>query len=157
MQRRLHLLTLSTLLLALAFATALHAQTPRRPTIPSATLLRIVKAEDERRWDGDLRSLLNDPNPAIRARAALAAGRIGEQGALPELARLLAQDKDQNIRAIAAFGIGEVESMNGSKALLNALKNSTETSEVRARSIEALGKIIAALPAANKLKIRKSD
>ena len=139
---------LSSLLLAFAFATTLQAQTQRRRTIPSATLLRIVKAEDERRWDGDLRSLLSDPNPAIRARAALATGRIGEQGALPELARLLAQDKDQNIRAIAAFGIGEVESMNGSNALLNALKNSTETSEVRARSIEALGKIIAALPAA---------
>src|SRR6476659_3082286 len=148
MQRRPQILMLSSLLLAFAFATTLQAQTQRGRAIPSGTLLRIVKAEDERRWDGDLRSLLSDPNPAIRARAALATGRIGEQGALPELARLLTQDKDQNIRAIAAFGIGEVESMNGSNALLNALKNSTETSEVRARSIEALGKIIGALPAA---------
>src|SRR5690348_2654377 len=58
-----------------------NSQTRRNSSVPSATLLRIVKAEDERRWDGDLRNLLTSSNPAIRTRAALAAGRIGNEGA----------------------------------------------------------------------------
>jgi HEAT repeat protein len=47
---------------------------------------------------------------------------------------------------MAAFAIGEVESLSGANALLTALKSSTETDEVRARAIEGLGKIAAALP-----------
>ncbi|HEY6806407.1 MAG TPA: peptidylprolyl isomerase [Pyrinomonadaceae bacterium] len=113
-------------------------------TIPQSTLLKIVKAEDERRWDGNLRILLTSQNAAVRSRAALAAGRIGNEGALAELSNILANDKDQNVRAMAAFAIGEVESINGANALLNAL--ASESSEVRARAIEGLGKIAAALP-----------
>src|SRR5881398_3196736 len=50
-----------------------------RAVVPEETLLRIVEAEDERRWEeSDLGRLLADPNPAVRRRAALAAGRIGD-------------------------------------------------------------------------------
>jgi cyclophilin family peptidyl-prolyl cis-trans isomerase/HEAT repeat protein len=112
--------------------------------IPRSTLLKIVKAEDERRWDGDLRILLTHQNAAVRSRAALAAGRIGNEGALAELSNMLANDQDQKVRAMAAFAIGEVESINGANALLNAL--TSEANEVRARALEGLGKIAAALP-----------
>lgn len=51
--------------------------TPRRPVparaqvIPEETLLRIVRAEDERRFDAaDLGALLSDANASLRARAA---------------------------------------------------------------------------------------
>jgi HEAT repeat protein len=47
---------------------------------------------------------------------------------------------------MAAFAIGEVESINGANALLAILKSQTETIEVRARAIEGLGKIADALP-----------
>ena len=114
--------------------------------VPPATLLVIVKAEDERRWDGDLRSLLTSNNPAVRGRAALAAGRIGNEGALAELGNMVAQDKDGNVRGRAAFAIGEVESEKGANALLQRLQSTSETSEVRARAIEGLGKIAAAMP-----------
>ena len=47
------------------------------PAIPLANLIQIVRAEDERRWDDDLKSSLASKDPAVRKRAALAAGRIG--------------------------------------------------------------------------------
>ena len=62
------------LLVSLVIVPAISGQ--KRP-VPPPTLLQIVKAEDERRWDDVLRNLLSSPNPSIRIRAALAAGRIG--------------------------------------------------------------------------------
>ena len=76
------------------------AQTLRsRRSIPTAILVRIVRAEDERRWNGDLLSLLTNRVPAIRARAALAAGRIGNEGSLAELSNILVHDKDHGCKS----------------------------------------------------------
>jgi len=135
-----------TALLALFALAACTAAQTRKPyqTIPQPTLLKIVKAEDERRWDGDLRTFLNSPSAAVRSRAALAAGRIGNEGAIAELSNMLANDKDQDVRAMAAFAIGEVESFKGSTALVTALTN--DSNEIRARALEGLGKIAGALP-----------
>ena len=107
--------------------------------------LRILKAEDERRWDTDLKALLSNANPAIRKRAALAAGRIGNEDAVGALSALL-QDKDVDVRAMAAFALGEVEAASGADPLLAVLKSTSEPVIVRARAIEALGKIAGALP-----------
>ena len=134
-------------ILACCLTSHSHAQSQTR-RVPQSTLLRIVKAEDERRWDGDLRYLLTSPSSAVRTRAALAAGRIGNEGALAELSGMLRQDKDPEARAIAAFAIGEIESLNGANVLLAAIRSSTEPDEVKARAIEGLGKIAAALPPA---------
>ena len=110
------------------------------------TLLRIVKAEDERRWDNDLRDLFSSPNALVRKRAALAAGRIGDESSIDALTNLLEKDADPGVRAMAAFALGEVESEAGANALLAQLKNKNGLVELRARTIEALGKIAAALP-----------
>jgi len=110
------------------------------------TLLRIVKAEDERRWDADLRDLFSSPNALVRKRAALAAGRIGDESSIDALTNLLEKDADPGVRAMAAFALGEVESEAGANALLAQLKNKNGPVELRARTIEALGKIAAALP-----------
>ena len=107
--------------------------------------LRILKAEDERRWDTDLRELLSNSNAAIRKRAALAAGRIGNEDSVSALAGLL-KDADTDVRAMAAFAIGEVEAASGADAMLAVLKKTDEAVIVRARAIEALGKIAGALP-----------
>ncbi|HKE58509.1 MAG TPA: peptidylprolyl isomerase [Pyrinomonadaceae bacterium] len=115
-------------------------------SIPMPVLLRLVKAEDERRADNDLRDLLSNPSPAIRERAALAAGRIGKEDSLGELIPLLRQDSHTAVRAMAAFAVGEIESPLGAEALVTTLKNPSEALEVRARAVEALGKIAAALP-----------
>src|SRR5262245_60494728 len=103
---------LKTIVLLLLLVPSVAAQTRSQRSIPHQVLLRIVKAEDERRWDGDLRYLLTNANAAVRQRAALAAGRIGNQGALPELENMLANDRESKVRAMAAFAIGEIESPN---------------------------------------------
>jgi cyclophilin family peptidyl-prolyl cis-trans isomerase len=106
----------------------------------------MVKAEDERRWDGKLRNLLSDSNPSTRKRAALAAGRIGDDDAVSALTPLLEKDADVSVRAMAAFALGEIESETAANALMAVLKNTTTPADVRARALEALGKIAAALP-----------
>lgn len=118
--------------------------------IPEAVRLRIIRAEDERRWDSDLASLLSNKDARIRHQATLAAGRIaagriGDERAVAQLASLLGTDTDAGVRAMAAFALGETESVTGADALLEALRTSKDE-EVRARAIEALGKIAAALP-----------
>ena len=114
--------------------------------VPAETLLQIVQAEDERRWeDSDLGKLLADANPAVRARAALAAGRIGDEGAVGPLGAMLNGDRDDSVRAAAAFALGEIEAEPASAALTQALRLS-KSPALRARVVEALGKIAAALP-----------
>ncbi len=133
--------------------TTTAAQTPARSNsrdanVPLETLVRIVRAEDERRWeDADLGALLLDKSAAVRRRAALAAGRIGDAGAVVPLSNLLRRDTNDGARAMAAFALGEIEADAGADVLLETLRM-TKTPEVRARAIEALGKIAAALPAA---------
>jgi cyclophilin family peptidyl-prolyl cis-trans isomerase len=131
------------LLVFLALVPAISAQ--KRP-VPPPTLLQIVKAEDERRWDDVLRNLLSNANPAIRIRAALAAGRIGDEDAVSALTPLLEKDADVSVRAMAAFALGEIESETAANSLITVLKNASTPTEVRARALEALGKIAAALP-----------
>jgi cyclophilin family peptidyl-prolyl cis-trans isomerase/HEAT repeat protein len=128
------------------FVVSVASAQKRTKPIPPTTLLIITKAEDQRRWDDDLRNLFTSSNAAIRERSALAAGRIGNQESVATLTRLLEQDKDVSVRTMAAFALGEVESETAANALLAVLKNTNEEAAVRARAVEALGKIAAALP-----------
>ena len=115
----------------------------------------IMQAEDERRWSNDLMQLLSHQSPAIRKRAALAAGRIGDEGAVKSLTYVLERDTDTSVRAMAAFALGEIESESGANALIAALKNASAPHEIRARAIEALGKIAAALPSEREARQRE--
>jgi len=108
--------------------------------------ITIMQAEDERRWSNDLMQLLSNQSPVVRKRAALAAGRIGDEGALRSLTYVLERDTDTSVRAMAAFAIGEIESETGANALIAVLKNTSAPPEIRSRAIEGLGKIAAALP-----------
>jgi cyclophilin family peptidyl-prolyl cis-trans isomerase/HEAT repeat protein len=118
-------------------------------------MVRIIRTEDERRWDTDLQTLLADKNASVRHRAALAAGRIGDERAVPMLISLLQKDSDEGVRAMAAFGLGEIESANAADALIAALsRDPREFAEIRARAVEALGKIAAALPKSEEARAR---
>lgn len=125
---------------------ASDAQTkPRTDAIDEVTL-HIVLAEDERRWTPELASLFSDKRAGVRRRVALAAGRIGDERSISSLAIALANDKIAAVRAMAAFALGETELASGGEPLLAALRRGDEVPAVRARIVEALGKIGAALP-----------
>lgn len=117
-----------------------------RAGIPEAVSLRVLRAEDERRWDADLAKLAFDKDARVRRRIALAAGRIGDERAVTSLMTLLQSDMNLIVRATAAFALGEVEATAGIEPLSAALQRPGQSSEIRARAVEALGKIAAALP-----------
>lgn len=134
--------TITTSLLLLVLASAALSQKLTHQPIP----VTIMQAEDERRWSDELMQLLSNQSPVVRKRAALAAGRIGDEGAVRSLSHVLERDSDNSVRAMAAFALGEIEAESGANALIAALKNTSAPPEIRSRAIEGLGKIAAALP-----------
>ncbi|MEP6912884.1 MAG: HEAT repeat domain-containing protein, partial [bacterium] len=117
-------------------------------------MIRIIRAEDERRWDNDVRDLLSARSSVVRGRAALAAGRIGNEDSIADLITLLRHDDEMGVRAMAAFALGEIESASAADALQDVRSASNEPL-VRARAIEALGKIAAAIPKEQEARARQ--
>ena len=111
--------------------------------VPAATQLTILKAEDARRYDKTVEALLKSTSEPVRVRAALAAGRIGNDAALPALSAMLEKDPSARVRAMAAFSIGEIESVKGADTVLKSLTSNPAPS-VRSRLVEAAGKIAGA-------------
>src|SRR5258706_3663480 len=141
--------TLCAGLLVVASMTTAAGQRISRATssgqVPGQIMLRIIRAEDERRWNDGLTSLLQDKDARVRKRAALALGRIGDERALPALSESLQSDRDIDVRQMSAFAIGEIESPAGVEALVAVLDDTRQPGMVRARAVEALGKIGAVL------------
>jgi cyclophilin family peptidyl-prolyl cis-trans isomerase/HEAT repeat protein len=135
-------------------ANAPEAALAARDGIPEAVSLRILRAEDERRWDADLARLMFEKDARVRRRIALAAGRIGDERAATSLLALLQSDPNLVVRANAAFALGEMETTAGIEPLVAALGRAGQSSEIRARAIEALGKIAAALPPTDETRLR---
>ena len=115
----------------------------------------ILQLEDERQLrpstslgtggGGDLIALLQDAEPRIRRRAALATGRVRSSEALPPLTTILQSDRDPEVRQMAAFAIGLIGDGAGAPALTTALADPDPL--IHGRAAEALG-LIAHQPAA---------
>jgi cyclophilin family peptidyl-prolyl cis-trans isomerase/HEAT repeat protein len=88
--------------------------------VPIATQIQILKAEDARRYDKTLEDMLKHPHYDVRTRAALAIGRIGDARAIPVLVPLLEKGTAKE-REMAAFALGEIESIEAADAILSAL------------------------------------
>jgi cyclophilin family peptidyl-prolyl cis-trans isomerase len=145
--------------LALQFLTTpLFAQLPpttvpnRRPALKRDRTQRtlypkIVQHEDERTVTNDLVEMTLPPHGGARRRSILALGRIGYPSGLAPLMDILNSDKnpenrDPEMRALAAFSLGQIQNQHAVSALLDRLDPSLEPSAiVRARAVEALGKI----------------
>ena len=74
---------------------------------PESVARAIAIAEDERRVAGDLERFLADSDPAVRARAALAIGRIQDSTTVAKLVPLL-KDGSAEVRREAVFALGQI-------------------------------------------------
>ena len=99
----------------------------------------IARAEDERNWsDGVLRGLLASSDATLRARAALAVGRLQDSTTVPALLPLL-DDGDPRVREETVFALGQI-GHRSARAALEKLLPGAEPG-LAALAIEALGKI----------------
>ncbi len=119
-------------------------------SIPPSLHARILQLEDERNLNGDeLAKLLKHASSKVRERAALAIGRIGERRkeVIDALMDVLEKDTNEQVRAMAAFALGEIEDVRAVPPLLSAALTwrwPAAPDQVQARIIEALGKIASA-------------
>jgi len=90
----------------------------------------------------DLAILVRDLEPTVRARAALAIGRVGQAAGVPLLIAALADD-DAVVRGEAAFGLGLLGRVEAEAALRAALTDVDV--RVRGRAAEGLGLIASQL------------
>src|SRR5215510_1655267 len=75
----------------------------KNAAIPIIIHARIIQLEDERNLNGgELTGLLKHASAAVRERAALAIGRIGDRRGVDALIELFNQDQDIKVRATAA-------------------------------------------------------
>src|ERR1044072_6771384 len=84
---------------------------------------KIIQYEDERTIPNDLLEMLQPPHGGVRRRAILALGRIGYPSGLGFLVDVLngdknAENRDPEMRALAAFSLGEIESHHAASFLL---------------------------------------
>jgi len=94
----------------------------------------------------DLVALLNDTEPRIRRRAALAIGRVGLAEGVAPLVGLLA-DNDPEVRDSAALGLGLIGDVSAIAPLTAALADAVPL--VRGRAAEAIGLIATSDPEGN--------
>src|SRR5262245_24400329 len=110
------------LIFCAAGAAAGATQKQSSATIPPDIHIRIIQLEDERNLNGDeLTGLLKHQTPAVRSRAALAIGRIGDKRGTAPLIEMLRKDEDAQARAMAAFALGEIEDAGAANALLEVV------------------------------------
>src|SRR6266545_3871588 len=86
-------------------------------------LARLLAAADARAFDPPLfREALQDPLPAVRRQAALAAGRIGDPAAADLLVEALA-DSNATVQAAAAFALGLLREPGAVQRLLTLVRS----------------------------------
>jgi cyclophilin family peptidyl-prolyl cis-trans isomerase/HEAT repeat protein len=98
-----------------------------------------VRAEDARAWaDGTLRRALGHSDPAVRARAALAVGRLQDSTTVGSLVPLL-MDAAPEVRREAVFALGQIGNATARAPL--ELQLDSPDPETRELAIEAIGKL----------------
>src|SRR5262245_31723569 len=102
------------------------------------TARAIALAEDQRKFHPDLEGYLADPDPAVRARAALAVGRLQDSTTVEALAPLL-EDPSADVRREAVFALGQIGAKRAGPLLLPRLAD--RDGDVVVLVLEALGKL----------------
>src|SRR5215475_14061779 len=95
--------------------------------IPPNIHARIIQLEDERNLNGDeLTGLLKHRSAAVRERAALAIGRIGDKRGTDALIAVLEHEGSAPARATTAFALGEIEDARSVSALMAVVERDKE-------------------------------
>jgi cyclophilin family peptidyl-prolyl cis-trans isomerase/HEAT repeat protein len=110
---------------------------PARSATPVPPMRAIAIAEDQRHL-ADIAPFLKSPTAAVRARAALAVGRLQDSTSVTALLPLL-KDADARVRREAAFALGQIGHHSARAALEHSLTDADP--EVTDLSLEALGKL----------------
>lgn len=109
---------------------------------PANATRTIAILENERMLEAvpdiHLSSFFHAKDAVVRARAALAAGRIGNKAIIPALAQL-ATDTDAEVRRTTAFALGQIRAREGIEIARVLIKDSDL--EARRLAVEALGRI----------------
>ena len=130
---------LGALVLSCATGGAKRGQSLPDPLSRIEILARILVLEDSRSLgDGALQGFLQHEDPAVRRRAALAAGRIGDPLAVARLIQRL-KDPEAEVRRATAFALGLMGNAEAVPALIAALDD--PDAATRGRASEALGRI----------------
>ncbi|MGH7505692.1 MAG: HEAT repeat domain-containing protein, partial [Longimicrobiales bacterium] len=102
-----------------------------------AAIAELLRMEDRRLLDSvRISGLLSHPEPQVRGRAALAAGRIGDRRATPLLVAALS-DSSAFVRASGAFALGELG--DSSAAVIDALATLVQSETQDSVAVEAVG------------------
>jgi cyclophilin family peptidyl-prolyl cis-trans isomerase/HEAT repeat protein len=118
----------------------------------------LLRMEDARALDARLAErLLFDANPEVRARAAVASGRVKDRAAAPLLLRAL-QDADATVRARTAFALGVLGDSSGTVVAALSAVALDDAATPAAEAVAALGRleVEAARPAVDSL-LRRHD
>lgn len=101
-------------------------------------LAKIIHLEDRRELSGRLKAYLEDDDPLVRARAALAVGRIGGKGSAEPLLDMLA-DSVWDVSSMAATAVG----FTGEKQVAVPLLETADKLPPRmtARAVESAGRL----------------
>jgi cyclophilin family peptidyl-prolyl cis-trans isomerase/HEAT repeat protein len=129
---------------AAATPEAAAAPTPAPTPVPAGRFRSLAEAEpallaleDRRAFEpAVLDAAAASPDPEVRARAALAEGRIGDERAAPSLRRLL-EDPAPSVRESAAFAAGLLRDPELGESLVPALRD--PDAAVAARAAWSLG------------------
>jgi len=129
-------------LLVCGLASGLLASPPARAAVSAQTsdvLRAIALAEDQREWsNGVLAGALGHADAGVRARAALATGRLQDSLSVPALSKLVS-DRDPAVRREAVFALGQVGHRSARAVLEGVLAD--RDAELVALAVEALGKL----------------
>ncbi len=131
---------LAILLVVLLFAVAAYYlyDTLRERTV-AEKIGQIIRCEDRREITSALKEFLENPDPELRARAALAVGRIGTSGSGQLLYDLITSDSSMDVVGKAAFAIGLTGEQRFADDLLDLALD--QPSKVTVRLVEAGGRL----------------
>lgn len=128
------------LFLPILLLTYCTSQQEKNNKFSDATLVSISDLQDRRQVDS-LSLFLDNENLLYRKEACLAFASVQDSLAVPALGKVLNQDENEQVRAAAAFALGQTLCKQSESTLTESLATEN-TANVLRETLEALGKVL---------------